>query len=290
MSAIRVTVRASRSALGHWITMGGFSVVLHAATFAVILFAPQFFQPKVKFPEVYTVDLVSLPAGDPGPPAEGPRASAPAAAAAPAPAPPEPAVKIPEKPQAALPKPKPVPKKEPPKPKVEKVEKKEKPVPKARPAAAESSRPVESGDSSREGTGNEKSAGTAPTGGSSASTGGGPGIPGATGPGGAGGSGFLDDPTFEYGWYLTNMSSILSRNWSRPIRNDLTQTLRAKIHFRVLKDGTLADIVLEQPSGDAALDRSALRAVQDSNPLPPLPFQYGKDSLGVHFFFDLKAD
>jgi TonB family protein len=288
VSAIRVTVRAPRSELGHWITMGGFSIVLHAATFAAVIFAPRFLQPRIKFPEVYTVDLVSLPAGDPGPPAEGPRTSAPAAAPAPAPAPPEPAVKIPEKPQAALPKPKPVPKKEPPKPKIEKVEKKEKPAAKPRATAPESSKPVESTGSSREGTGNEKSAGTAPTGGSAA--GGGPGIPGATGPGGAGGSGFLDDATFEYGWYLSNMSSILGRNWTRPLKPDISQTFRAIIHFQVLKDGTLANIVLEQSSGDAALDRSALRAVQDSNPLPPLPFQYGKDSLGVHFFFDLKPD
>jgi TonB family protein len=288
MSAIRVTVRARRSELGHWITMGGFSVVLHAATFVTILFAPRFFQPKIKFPEVYTVDLVSLPAGDPGPPAEGPRSSAPAAAPAPAPAPPEPAVKIPEKPQAALPKPKPVPKKELPKPKIEKVEK-EKRAPTPRATAPELAKPAKSAGAAREGTGDEKSAGTAPTGGS-ASAGGGPGIPGATGPGGAGGTGMLDDPSFQYGWYLSNMAAILKRNWARPVRPDLDRTLATKIHFRVLKDGTLADVQIVEPSGDAAVDRSALRAVQASNPLPPLPFQWDKDDLGMAFIFEVTPD
>jgi protein TonB len=100
----------------------------------------------------------------------------------------------------------------------------------------------------------------------------------------------LDDATFQYGWYLSNMSSIFSRNWTRPIKPDLDRTLRAVVHFRIQKDGQLTEIVLEQPSGDASLDRSALRAIQDSNPLPQLPYQYGKDSLGVRFFFDLVPD
>ena len=86
------------------------------------------------------------------------------------------------------------------------------------------------------------------------------------------------------------MTSIFGRNWARPVKPELDRTLRAVVHFQVLKDGTLAEIELEQSSGDPVLDRSALRAVQDSNPLPPLPYQYGKDSLGVHFFFDLKPD
>jgi TonB family protein len=100
----------------------------------------------------------------------------------------------------------------------------------------------------------------------------------------------LDDATFQYGWYLSNMSSIFSRNWTRPIKPDLDRTLRAVVHFRIQKDGQLTEIVLEQASGDASLDRSALRAIQDSKQLPPLPPGYGKDSLGVRFFFDLVPD
>jgi len=132
--------------------------------------------------------------------------------------------------------------------------------------------------------------GTAGTAGSPAS---GSGIPGPAagisgGPGG--GAGFLDDVSFQYGWYLSTISSNLSRNWSPPLKPDLHRTLRAVIHFQIHRDGSLSDIELEQPSGDADLDRAALRAVRDSNPLPPLPYQYGKDFLGVHFFFDLKPD
>ena len=215
------------------------------------------------------MDLVALPPGRPGPPAEEPRA------AAPAPAPPraQAAVKIPEKPEVKISKPKPSRKEEPPKPQPEKKE--PAPAPQAAP-------PVDSAGAS------EKEPGTRP--GESATAGSPGGTAGIQGAGGGDGSGFLDDASFAYGWYLSNMTSILGRNWARPIKPDLDRTLRAVVHFRVLKDGTLTDIELEESSNDPTLDRSALRAVQDSNPLPPLPYQYGKDSLGVHFFFDLKPD
>ena len=263
MSAVRITLKAPREEVAHWFSMAGFSVLLHATVLGAVVFVPQFFHSAPRFPDVYTADLVSLPAGMPGIPGKGPRASAPA----PAPARQEPALKIPEKPEAKPPKAKPPRKTEPPKVKAEKAEEKPQPV---------TSQPV-------------AAAGTAEGGaGAAGAPGGAVGIPG--GGGGAGGSGFLDDATFQYAWYLSNMTSILGRNWARPIKPDLDRTLRAVVHFRVLKDGTLAEIEMEQSSGDPVLDRSALRAVQDSNPLPPLPYQYGKDSLGVHFFFDLKPD
>jgi len=182
-------------------------------------------------------------------------------------------VKIPETPEMKLPKAKPPRKVEPP-PKTEKHELK--PAPQASQSTKSPTPDGPPSQASREGS----------PGASTGSTGS-EGIPGGAG---GGGSGFLDDATFAYGWYLTNMTSVLGRNWARPVKPELATTLRTVVHFRVLKDGTVTNIELEQPSGDPVLDRSALRAVQDSNPLPPLPYQYGKDSLGVHFFFDLKPD
>ena len=265
MSAIRITLKAPRDEVAHWFSMAGSSVLLHVTVLGAVVFIPQFFHPGPRFPDVYTADLVSLPAGLPGIPGEGPRASAPAPA--PARAKQEAPVKIPDKPEPKAPKIKAPRKAEPPKVKAEKTDQKLQPM---------ASQPGVTG-----GTGEGPSDAAGGAGGTG-------GIPG--GGGGAGGSGFLDDATFQYAWYLSNMTSIFGRNWARPIKPDLDRTLRAVVHFRVLKDGTLAEIELEQSSGDPVLDRSALRAVQDSNPLPPLPYQYGKDSLGVHFFFDLKPD
>jgi colicin import membrane protein len=256
----------------HWISMGSLSVALHVTVFLLVVFLPRILPASTRFPRIYTVDLVSLPAGAPGPRGPGVPAAAPASkpepppAAAPKPnAEPKPAVKIPAKPAA-------------PKPAVKKPEAK-KPEPKppepktAEPAATGAQDPA----AAAEGAG-------APGG----IAGAGVGVPG--GGGGAGGTGYLDDATFEYGWYLSRMVSILRTNWSPPVIPDLRQTLRAVVHFTIRRDGTLADIVLEQSSGDSVVDRNALRAVQASNPLPPLPYQYGKDSLGVHFYFEIKPE
>ena len=277
MTVVRLTVRSPRSMTTHWFSLLGASLTVHLTLILALIFLPRVFRPRLSFPDIYTVNLVSLPAGTPGPSAAAApqaKAAAPAPAPAPAPAKPKPAIKIPEKPTSKPAKSKPV-AKPPSKPKAEE------PKPDASSNAQEDSSASGKEASAAQPAGQA----SAPVAGLAA---GGEGVPGATGAGGAGG--MLDDATFQYGWYLSNMSSIFSRNWTRPIKPDLDRTLRAVVHFRIQKDGNLTEIVLEQPSGDASLDRSALRAIQDSNPLPPLPYQYGKDSLGVRFFFDLVPD
>ena len=297
MTVVRVTLRTPRGELAHWGFLIGMSMALHVAAGAALIFLPMAFRPKLKFPQVYTVDLMSLPAGAPGPkagPPEAPPAPNPAPAAAksappvskptpkatvkapPPPPKPKATIKIPERPTEKAAKPK----------AAEKSKETAKPVPEPERAGA-SDEGASKGEPPAKSEGAASGA-QAPIAGLSA---GGPGSgEGAAGAGGGGAGGMLDDATFQYGWYLSNMSGLFSRNWTRPIKPDLSTTLRAIVHFRIQKDGKLTDIVLEQSSGDAALDRSALRAVQDSNPLPPLPYQYGKDSLGVHFFFDLVPD
>ncbi len=277
MTVVRLTLRSPRGLFMHWFSLLGASFTVHLTLILALIFLPRAFRPHLNFPDVYTVNLVSLPAGTPGPKASAapaPKPAAPTPAPAPAPAKPKPAIKIPERPTSKPVKSKPV-AKSPAKPK------------------AEETKPDASSDAREDSSVSGKEASppqpagqvSAPVPGLSA---GGEGAPGVWGAGGAGG--MLDDATFQYGWYLSNMSSMFSRNWTRPIKPDLDRTLRAVVHFRIQKDGHLTEIVLEQPSGDASLDRSALRAIQDSNPLPPLPYQYGKDSLGVRFFFDLVPD
>ncbi len=300
MTMVRVTLRTPRGELAHWGFLISVSMAFHVAAGVAIIFLPMAFRPKVRFPQVYTVDLMSLPAGAPGPkagPPEAPPAPNPAPAAAKAappvskpvpkaivkapPPPPKPkaAIKIPEKPTEKTTKPKPA----------EKAKETAKPVPEPETTSASGDKTESaSKESATKGSEGAASGAQAPIAGLSS---GGPGSgEGAAGAGGGGAGGMLDDATFQYGWYLSNMSGLFSRNWTRPIKPDLSTTLRAIVHFRIQKDGRISDIVLEQSSGDAALDRSALRAVQDSNPLPPLPYQYAKDSLGVHFFFDLVPD
>lgn len=90
---------------------------------------------------------------------------------------------------------------------------------------------------------------------------------------------------------MTRMVSVLRNNWARPLAGSrLRESVRAVVFFRIRRDGTLTNIALEESSGDSTLDASALRCVHDSNPLPPLPYQYDRNSLGVHFYFELEPD
>ena len=49
------------------------------------------------------------------------------------------------------------------------------------------------------------------------------------------------------------------------------------VRFAIGPDGELSNIRIEESSGNAAYDSSALRAVQHANPLPPPPARYAKE-------------
>ena len=88
----------------------------------------------------------------------------------------------------------------------------------------------------------------------------------------------LDNPDFTYSYYIDRMVALIRSRWQRPSAIEGTESA---VHFRILKDGTITELELRKPSGDALFDRAALRAVQEASPLPPLPVGYRRDSLGV---------
>jgi TonB family protein len=84
---------------------------------------------------------------------------------------------------------------------------------------------------------------------------------------------------------------VLQSNWRRPVAPDgLDRTLTARVQFTILKSGIIQDPRVVERSGNDLLDQSALRAVYDSNPLPPLPFQYGFASVTAEVVFELTPD
>jgi len=95
-----------------------------------------------------------------------------------------------------------------------------------------------------------------------------------------GGFGLISDldTNFPFAWYVQQIQSRITGNWNR-----LSSAQgRVQVYFRINKDGTLEGLRVESPSGNAALDQSALLAVRRSDPLPKLP---DGDSLGVRFWF-----
>ncbi len=60
------------------------------------------------------------------------------------------------------------------------------------------------------------------------------------------------------------------------------------VTFDIQRDGNVRNIKVIQSSGNSALDFSAIRAVTEASPLPPLPPGFDRSSATVEFLFRLK--
>lgn len=89
----------------------------------------------------------------------------------------------------------------------------------------------------------------------------------------------FDNPDFTYDYYVDRMLAQIREHWVRP---PLGGSVEAMVHFRILSDGKVVDIGIEQSSGYNSFDIAALRAVQLASPLPPLPQSFDYPSLGVN--------
>jgi TonB family protein len=119
----------------------------------------------------------------------------------------------------------------------------------------------------------------------------GPSFPGGTGPGtgpgGGGGSGIvsMNMGDAQFAWYRDAVVALLTSRWSRPVIEGASGTLSVIVTFDVLRDGRVENIRIDSSSGVASLDRSAIRAVEESAPLPPLPPQWDQPMFGARFEF-----
>jgi TonB family protein len=97
----------------------------------------------------------------------------------------------------------------------------------------------------------------------------------------------VDNSDFEFTYYLLLVRNRIAQNWSPP--SGLVsggQPVRAVLYFKIARDGTVTGVSVESTSTREYFDRSALRAVAISNPLPPLPEGFKGGDLGVHFGFE----
>jgi periplasmic protein TonB len=111
-----------------------------------------------------------------------------------------------------------------------------------------------------------------------------------TGPQGLTGEVAVDSGNFEFTYYLVLIRNRITDNWSPPTGLATHgQPVRATVYFRVDREGQVTAPRLEAVSGAEFFDRSALRAVQLSTPMPPLPDGYTGADLGVHFEFEYQT-
>jgi len=89
-------------------------------------------------------------------------------------------------------------------------------------------------------------------------------------------------PDFHFTYYVERMLALIEARWFKPPAPPGTRT---RVRFRILRDGHIVDIAIEESSSVPSFDRAALRALYAANPLPPLPPGYGPPSLTVHLAF-----
>ena len=110
-------------------------------------------------------------------------------------------------------------------------------------------------------------------------------------PGEAGGAGrestieSIDFEGVEFAWYRDRVAAALKSHWRQPVLEGLRDPLTVTIAFEILADGSVRKPKIVTPSGIPSLDRSALRAVLEADPLPPLPPRMGGSSKTARFDF-----
>jgi len=105
------------------------------------------------------------------------------------------------------------------------------------------------------------------------------------GPAGLSGEVAVDAADFEFTYYLMQVRAKIAQNWSA-LGATSGEKLRAVVYFKIARNGGISGARIETGSGSDYFDRSALRAVGVSHPLPPLPLGFNGADLGVHFGFE----
>jgi periplasmic protein TonB len=89
----------------------------------------------------------------------------------------------------------------------------------------------------------------------------------------------------ELAWYRSAVTAALLGRWQKPLLEGTAGALEVAVAFEIRRDGSVSDVHIERESGVPSLDRSALRAVSDSAPFPPLPPTWRQPSLLALYVF-----
>lgn len=93
----------------------------------------------------------------------------------------------------------------------------------------------------------------------------------------------------RFPWYVESVQRRISGNWLQStVDPGISFAPRVVATFDILKNGTVTNAQVTRSSGNASVDRSALRAILESSPLEPLPSGYDGSRVSVEFWFDFK--
>jgi protein TonB len=87
-------------------------------------------------------------------------------------------------------------------------------------------------------------------------------------------------------WYLVQLRDKLASNWRQPASVGRPGVAQAKVHFFVHADGAVSDVELVESSGNGLFDKSVMRSVYNSSPLPRIPEDLGEKTIGILVTFE----
>ncbi len=104
---------------------------------------------------------------------------------------------------------------------------------------------------------------------------------------GSGGVGFEGGFGDRYAWYARAIIQRISSNFEEQmVGSILHEAPRVFVTFLISRDGSVSNIVLENSSGIPAFDAMAVRSIQSSSPMPPLPGDFPGSRIRVECYFD----
>ncbi|MEW6557437.1 MAG: TonB family protein [Elusimicrobiota bacterium] len=106
--------------------------------------------------------------------------------------------------------------------------------------------------------------------------------------GGVGGGLGVDVGNFPYIGYVNILRNKVAQNWN-PAPYTSAGVKKVLVYFRILKNGKIENLTIKESAGVSYIDRSAIRAITNSSPFPPLPVGFPDSSLGVYFMFELSG-
>ena len=92
----------------------------------------------------------------------------------------------------------------------------------------------------------------------------------------------------RYPAYVEAIRRRIAQNWMQSTIDPAaraSRTIRATATFTISRDGSVKDIRIVESSRNSSFDNSGLRALYDSNPMPPLPADYSGSYVSVTFDF-----
>lgn len=99
-------------------------------------------------------------------------------------------------------------------------------------------------------------------------------------------AGLLNTGEFLNVSYNDAVASIIYQAWQPPSKTPADkESATVVVRFKIARGGEISNPRVEKRSGSEVLDASALQAIKESSPLPPLPDDYKGDSIEVCMTF-----